>query len=396
MDLSGRISAGVTENERKSKNQKRSPQPLLAKNCGDRPLINVWVEQRPLWYRAARLMCGGHLVSNEQDYSGRPHFLAKTGSFFFGLSRPYAHTARRLSLLPCAMICLSLWQQPAKADEPLFGFTYTTDLQPKGKFELEQWSTTRFTKGSGNFWLQDNLTEISYGVSDKFQFSLQADYASTSAFENGPFKATATPEPFSFDNPAADAHYDRSRFISVAGEAIYRLLSPYTHPIGIALYVEPTIGPGFVEPESRLILQKNFRDDRLVAGFNLTYAPEIRRLSPDTSCLCLSETDINYDAGISYRFRRNWSAGFEGMNERELASLNFTKEINSGYFLGPTIHYANKDFFVTATFVAQMPWATVHSNTLPGAVVNGYDFDNDFEKYRVRIKFGWNFGAEKE
>jgi hypothetical protein len=293
------------------------------------------------------------------------------------------------------LVLTGLWQPSAKADEPLFGFTYTTDTQPKGKFELEQWSTTRFTKGYGSFWLQDNLTEVSYGVTDRFQFSLQSDYASTSAFQNGPFRATTPPEPFSFDVPLPDARYARTRFISVSGEGIFRMLSPYTHPVGLALYFEPTFGPGFSEPEGRVILQKDFRDDRLVLGFNFTYAPEYRRLQPNTKCLCLSETDINFDSGVSYRFHRNWSAAFEFFNERELASLNFTNLINSAYYLGPTVHYANQNFFVTVTFAEQMPWATVHSNTLPGAIVNGYDFDNDFEKYRVRIKFGWNFGAEK-
>lgn len=27
---------------------------------------------------------------------------------------------------------------PAKADEPLFGYVYTTDVLPKGKYEIEQ------------------------------------------------------------------------------------------------------------------------------------------------------------------------------------------------------------------------------------------------------------------
>jgi len=311
------------------------------------------------------------------------------------LASDECHSRRNFCLWLCTLVLTGLWQPSAKADEPLFGFTYTTDTQPKGKFELEQWSTTRFTKGYGSFWLQDNLTEVSYGVTDRFQFSLQSDYASTSAFQNGPFRATTPPEPFSFDVPLPDARYARTRFISVSGEGIFRMLSPYTHPVGLALYFEPTFGPGFSEPEGRVILQKDFRDDRLVLGFNFTYAPEYRRLQPNTKCLCLSETDINFDSGVSYRFHRNWSAAFEFFNERELASLNFTNLINSAYYLGPTVHYANQNFFVTVTFAEQMPWATVHSNTLPGAIVNGYDFDNDFEKYRVRIKFGWNFGAEK-
>jgi len=28
---------------------------------------------------------------------------------------------------------------------------------------------------------------------------------------------------------------------------------------------------------------------------------------------------------------------------------------------------------------------------LPGSVVDGYVFDNDFEKYRLRVKFGYYF-----
>ncbi len=295
---------------------------------------------------------------------------------------------------PRLLAILVLWPSLAHADEPVFGFTYTTDLLPKGSFEVEQWSTTRFTKATGNFWQQENRTELEYGVSDRFQFSLYANYDSTGAYHNGPFGATTPGEPFSYDVPGADDHYNRTRFIGVSGEAIYRLLSPYTHTVGVALYFEPTIGPGFIEPESRLILQKNFRDDRLVFGFNFTYAPEYRRLPPQTSCMCLAETDVNADFGVSHRFRRNWSAGFEFMNEREFNNLHFTQEINSAYYLGPVVHYAGKHFFVTADFVAQMPWATIHSATLAGAVVNGYDFDNDFEKYRVRIKFGWYRGEK--
>ncbi|HEY1212559.1 MAG TPA: hypothetical protein VGE93_02900 [Bryobacteraceae bacterium] len=85
----------------------------------------------------------------------------------------------------------------ARADEPLFGFSYTTDLLPKGKWEVEQWSTTRFTKGRGRFWLQENRTELEYGVSDPFQFSPYANYNTTRAFQNGPFAATTPPEQLS-------------------------------------------------------------------------------------------------------------------------------------------------------------------------------------------------------
>jgi len=301
---------------------------------------------------------------------------------------------------PACLLCLLalvLMALPeARADEPLFGFTYTTDLLPKGKSEVEQWSTTRFTKATGDFWLQENRTEFEYGVTDRFQLSLYTDYSSNYAFHNGPFGVTTPGEPFSYDTPDPNAHYRNTAYISTSVEGIYRLRSPYTHFLGVALYSEARAGRDFFETENRLILQKNFRDDRLVLGFNFTYAPELRNLGCKSSSLCLSETDMNLDSGVSYRFRRNWSAGLEFLNEREFGSYTFWKnEINDAYYFGPVVHYAGRRFFVTATFVEQLPWATYHSDTLPGAIVGGRDYDNDFERYRVRIKVGWTFGGAR-
>ncbi len=299
--------------------------------------------------------------------------------------------ARKLRFALCALSLLASIIN-ARADEPLFGFTYTTDLLPKHKSEVEQWSTTRFTKATGHFWLQENRTEVSYGVTDRFQLSLYNDYSSNYAYHNGPFGATTPGEPFSYDSPAPDAHYKNTAYISADVEAIYRLLSPYTHHVGVAVYSENRAGRDFFETENRLLFQKNFRDDRLVLAANFTYAPELRNERPGP--LTLNEADVNLDYGASYRFMKNWSVGSELLNEREFNSWTFWKnEINDAYFVGPDIHYGGEHFFATGTFVEQMPWATTHSATVPGAVVGGRDFDNDFEKYRVRVKVGWYFSG---
>ena len=298
-------------------------------------------------------------------------------------------SCRKLFILS-ALLVATLTPTLAHADEPLFGFTYTTDLLPKGKSEIEQWSTTRFTKATGKFVLQENRTEVSYGVTDRFQLSLYNTYSSNSAYHDGPFGATTPGEPFSYDSPGPDDHYHNTAYISTDVEAIYRLLSPYMHHLGFALYSENRAGRDFFETENRLLFQKNFRDDRLVLAANFTYAPELRNERPGP--LTLNETDINLDYGASYRFRRNWSVGGELLNEREFNSWTFwKKEINDAYFVGPSLHYGGKHFFATASYYRQMPWAGQHADTVPGAVVNGYDFDNDFELHRVRIKAGWYF-----
>jgi hypothetical protein len=295
----------------------------------------------------------------------------------------------------CLTLLLFIFPSGSRADEPLFGLTYTTDLLPKGKFELTQWSTTKFTKApGGKFWLQENRTEEEYGLTDKLQVALYQIYDSTSAFRNGPFGVTTPAEPFVYYQPGPNDHFHKNKFIGVSAEFIYRIWSPYTHPIGIALYEEPTFGAGFIESETKLIFQKNFRDDRLVLSANLTYAPEWRRVRDESNPsqkVIDEETDANISLGASYRFVRKWSAGFEIFNEREFASYNFTHQANSGYYLGPVVHYGGQHFFATAGFYEQMPWASTHADSVPGSVVGGRIVDNDFEKYRVRVKVGWYF-----
>lgn len=282
----------------------------------------------------------------------------------------------------------------AHADEPLFGFVYTTDLLPKGQKEIEQWATWRNQKVGGSFDQVDARTEFSYGLTDRLQVSAYANWTWAQAYHNGPFHETTPPEPLSYSNPGPDDYFNAARFTGVSGEVIYRILSPYTDPIGLAIYEEPTVGPEFIESETKLIAQKNFRDDRLVVALNLTYAPEWRYLRGDSNPShkgWQEETDVNIGLGASYRFAPNWSAGLEFENEREFNSYYFHNESNSGYFLGPTVHYANKKFFVTATYLEQMPWASEHADTVPGAIVGGRIYDNDFERRRLRLKVGYLF-----
>jgi hypothetical protein len=282
----------------------------------------------------------------------------------------------------------------ASAEESMFAFIYTTDLLPKGGKEIEQWATLRSQKNSGYFNQIEGRTEFEYGLTDQLQVALYANYNWTQAYHNGPYGATTPPEQFSDFAVGADDHFSKMRFVGVSGEAIYRILSPYTDPIGLAVYAEPTIGQNFFEIENKIILQKNFFDDLLTLAFNFTYAPEFRFVPTDEDPTVRNwqeETDVNFGFGASYRFMPNWSAGFEFLNEREFNSFGFYHESNSGYYLGPTLHYGGERFFVTATALWQMPWASAHTDTVPGALVGGYIGDNDFERFRLRIKAGYTF-----
>ncbi len=149
-------------------------------------------------------------------------------------------TRHRVRLVLAALF--SIVSFGAGAEESMFGFVYTTDLLPKGGWEIEQWLTWKHQKNSGYYDQLEGRTELEYGLTDKSQVALYANYAWTSAFHNGPFGATTPSEQFSDYSAGPDDHFKAARFIGVSGEAIYRVLSPYTDPIGLALYTEPRWG----------------------------------------------------------------------------------------------------------------------------------------------------------
>ena len=291
----------------------------------------------------------------------------------------------------------------AHAEESQFAYVYTTDLLPKGAKEIEQWLTWRHGRSQGDFDVWEGRTEFELGVTDKFQAAIYANYATTRTFHNNVDGATSPPESFAEAFPGADEHYRDSKFVGVSVEGIYRIMSPYTDPFGLAVYLEPTVGKDLWEMETRIILQKNFLDDRLVAAFNITVGQEARRLPADPSAAPGDveasrhwdhETDVNFGFAASYRFVSNWSLGAEFLNEREFSSFAIKSDTrsNSAYYFGPTLHYGGKDFFITAAFLKQLRGAKDYANSgADSFVVNGISNADDFEKYRLRIKAGFYF-----
>lgn len=312
--------------------------------------------------------------------------------------------ARRLSAVGTALVAGAACLAPAAADEPLFGYIYTTDLLPAGQMEAEQWATLREDRSEGTFHLLETRSELSYGVTDAFQLSGYLNFAWADVAHNTPSGATAPPEVFADYHADANSGFEKARFESAAVEALYRFLSPYTDPIGAAVYFEPSIGPRTYELETRLILQKNFLDDRLVVAANATIGQEWRYLHGDPTAdpgeidfhdHWDKETDVNFGLAGSYRFISNWSLGAELQNEREYAGLNpfrGSQRTNEAWYLGPTLHYGGESFFCTLTTLFQLPMGQDFANTgADSFVVHGITNADDFEDFRIRLKAGFFF-----
>ncbi|AXI03751.1 DUF6662 family protein [Aquirhabdus parva] len=305
-----------------------------------------------------------------------------------------------LCRIACAVICV-LSGTAAYAEESQFGYVYTTDLLPAGAKEIEQHATWRHQKDGGKFDLVEGRTEFEYGVSDRLQMSAYLNYAWTRASHDVGGE-TVPPETFAEVQVDPNSNWHDKKFVGVSVEGIYRLMSPYTDPFGLAIYFEPTIGNGLREMETRIIAQKNFFDDRLILAANITAEQEGRFLPADPAADPDSvearghwdhETDMNVGVAGSYRFAPNWSAGMEFQQEREYSSFSVQNKFrtNLANYLGPTIHYGGKHFFATMTFLEQLGGAVDYGNPDHDFIAHGRTFADDFEKYRVRVKLGYSF-----
>ena len=289
---------------------------------------------------------------------------------------------------------------PAHAGESPFGYLYTTDTHPKGSAEIEQWMTLRKGKMQGNYSLGQYRTEIEYGVTDRFQASVYWNTYSVNASANDSKGETAGPYiPENFDKAS---RYRRGlAHDGWSAEFIYRLLSPYVDPVGLALYVEPSFGKFKNELETKLILQKNFLDDRLVLGYNLTLAPEWEKKTGDPTADPASAefnartekvTELVHTFGVSYRFAPGWSAAIEARNHHEYAghSLKSGNREFTAWNVGPTLHYASKSWWVTATWLPQLRAGRCFTGDQCAETANRRNL-NDLERNEFRFRFGVGF-----
>ncbi len=242
----------------------------------------------------------------------------------------------------------------AFAGEGLFGWVYTLDLQPKGSWEIEQKVDLTTGQAAGTYDLWKSRTGIEYGLTDNFQITGYLNAYSVQANKNsvnceGTVKRCTSG--FGVPGYASNQSYNKTEIDGGSLELIWRLSNPVLSPIGVGLYLEPTLGNTEDSIEARLLLQSNFLDDRLVFAVNLI--AESAKVKFDPNDITYESTfDIRY--GASYRFQPNWFAGIEGRFHNDFDGAHFGTQIQRANFIGPNLHYANKDFWMTAAWLYQI------------------------------------------
>jgi hypothetical protein len=257
------------------------------------------------------------------------------------------------------VICIgiSILSLGVHAGEGYFGWVYGLDLQPQGKWEFEQRLQLTRGQASGSYDLWQGRTEIEYGLTNDFQiagylnsYSINAarNYTNQDFCDQGRSPCTG-----GYGVPGSanlNDTYSKTGIDGVSIEGIWRITNPVTSPIGVGLYVEPTIGYLKNALETRIILQSNFIDDRLILAGNLVY--EIEKLKFDEEPI--EETIVDFVGGITYRIIPKLNIGLEYRFHNDFDGYTLRRQTQRAHFWGPNIHYAAKDWWVTAAMRTQI------------------------------------------
>ena len=269
------------------------------------------------------------------------------------------------SLFFFALILATLFHfSMAHAGEGNFGWIYTLDLQPKGKAEFEQRLQLNQGQVTGTYQSWYSRTEIEYGVTDDFQLAGYLNAYKVTAKNNylnpdvcGPTPCTAGAGVPQWVTSSGASSYSQTGLDGGSLEAIYRITDPITSPIGVGVYFEPTLGRNANSLEYRLLLQSNFIDDRLILAANVVAEQEQLK----SNGFLLQESQIDLLIGASYRFIPKLSAGLEARFHNDFYGYMWQSPTQNAIFVGPNIHYAEKDWWVTAAWRYQLAGGTCHN-----------------------------------
>lgn len=254
----------------------------------------------------------------------------------------------RITKLAGALALASSLTTPALAGEGSMGWVATLDLQPKGTYEIEQRVGLVRQQARGKYDMWTARSELSYGVTNDFQLSGYINYNGVQASRND---ITGDTTGLLVPGSAATGGSYSHDYYGYSIEGIYRILNPVIYPVGVGIYLEYTNGQVKREGEARLILQSNFLDDKLVVAGNIIVGSKLMKFDPQDQA---SESEFDILLGTTYRLANRWTAGLEYRFHNDFAGYHFSEQTQRAHFIGPNVHYATKDWWVTAAWRYQI------------------------------------------
>jgi hypothetical protein len=256
----------------------------------------------------------------------------------------------------------------------IFGFTTGSGIGLEGEKEFTVESIGRFGKRDGHY----SATETKY----EFEFT-------PTQFIQIEFGALG-----STHNIGGVTDLDDRNQIALGGAfAEFRYLAierTSNNPLSVTLAVEPTLrridetsGERVrnFEFETTVNADLELMRNRLYAGFNLLYEPEVTQTAlGDTQ----REATAGGSAALSLRLASNVVLGGEVWYLRHYDAANLTSFTGDAVMLGPTLYVQfTPKIFMTAAWNAQV-WGREIGNPVSLNLA-------EFQRQRAKLKFAWEF-----
>ncbi|MEM7390987.1 MAG: DUF6662 family protein, partial [Verrucomicrobiota bacterium] len=274
-------------------------------------------------------------------------------------------------------------------------------------YELKLGGIARLGKDSGHYRFYDIRPELEYGVTDRLTLGGELILFHHDYSVNDPLL-----QPL-FDTQGGEGgDFKSSQIGGFEISTKYNVLSPYKDPLGLTLGFSYErreryrLDGAEIDQNSyvpTLYLQKNFLDDTLIFAFKGKMELELRK-SPG-----VREEEIAFDLalGTAYRFKPKWYIGFEVRwqsdflepeeegepepeNPSEFTSLgNFRlgTQFQHGTYIGPSIHYAEQRWYITAGIL----WQVYGGGDETNDSVDGNRVWDEHEKVHIGLTYAYNF-----
>lgn len=247
------------------------------------------------------------------------------------------------------------------AQDRYFGRTYTTNILPKGNFDIELWHTSRFGHEGQYFHAMDQKFEYEVGLGRNVQ----------TAFYFNRFQKSISDSAGSIN---------QSSEIGFSNEWKWKVSKP-TSPLGVALYGELGVKGDELELETKLILDRSFGKNLI--AFNAVYELEFEAERENAENeFELEETPLEFDLAYLRNFSTSFGAGIELRDHNEIAKGLWEHSV---LFAGPTINYRGDRWFVIANYLPQL------GNLHKTSVAPGKKVLDEHERAEARILIGFSF-----
>lgn len=262
----------------------------------------------------------------------------------------------------------------ASAQDRVFNYAYQSPVLRQGERELEVWNTFRWGRND-YFRAFDHRVEFEVGLSKRLQTAFYLNVQSASSTEQlDNIRRIETGQFIDQKTPSLTTETE----LSFSNEWKYQFTDPVADPLGFALYGEYAISSRGFELEPRLILDKSF--GKSVFAFNAAGEFEFEKAIDENGDR--TEREAGFDLILSGA--NNVASGFYLGAELVVKSGFIDGAFAySALYGGPTISYAQEDFWVNLTVLPQL-------TALKGGSGGGLVLDR-LERIETRLLFSYAF-----